>query len=56
VFLQSLILMGFRFASICISLVSNQEGATCHDYGIESKYEKIQRSLEGFQVALISKL
>jgi hypothetical protein len=40
VFLQSLILMGFPFASIDIALVSNQEGATCHDYGIESKYEK----------------
>jgi hypothetical protein len=56
VFLQSLILMGFHFASIGISLVSNQEGLTCHDYGIESKYEKIQRSLEGLQVALIQTL
>jgi hypothetical protein len=56
VFLQSLILMGFPFASIGISLISNQEGATCHDYGIESKYEKIQRPLEGLQVTLISKL
>jgi hypothetical protein len=55
-FLQSLILMGFPFASIGISLVSNQEGATCHDYGIESKYEKIQRPFEGFQAPLISKL
>jgi hypothetical protein len=48
--------MGFCFASIDISLVSNQEGATRHDYGIESKYEKNERPLEGLQVALISKL
>lgn len=55
-FLQSLILMGFPFASIGISLVSNQEGTTCCGYGSESKYEKIQRPLEGLQVALTSKL
>jgi hypothetical protein len=48
--------MGFPFASIGISLVSNQEGTTCCGYGSESKYEKIQRPLEGLQVALTSKL
>jgi len=48
--------MGFPFASIGISLVSNQERTTCRDYGSESKYEKIQRPLEGLQVALTSRI